>query len=84
MTAAESDFTYTTVDNTAMVTGYTGSETELVIPDTLGGYTVTSIGNRALWQNQTFVSVTIPETVTSIEEYAFWKCTAFKENCKHY
>lgn len=72
--ASENDWTYT-VDpskGTATVTGYTGSETEIVIPDTLGSYPVTSI--RSLTETNStaeFTSITVPDSVTEFEYCAF-------------
>lgn len=59
---------------TGMITGYNIDNEkcgeDVVIPDTIGGVTVTNIGLRALSQKQ-LKSVKIPGTVTNIGEYAF-------------
>ena len=34
-------------DGTATITDYTGTQTDLVIPSTIGGYKITSIGDSA-------------------------------------
>ena len=47
---------------------------DIVIPDTLGGYPVTSIGERAFCDCYSLESVTIPNSVTSIGSYAFSNC----------
>ena len=66
-----SGFTYTIDGGSATVTGCTGTcPTALVIPDTLGGYSVTTVGDGAFTSNR-ITSVTIPRTVTTIEDYAF-------------
>lgn len=52
------------------VTGYTGSDAEVVIPSKYEGKPVTSIGERA-FNNCTFLaSVKIPSSVSSIGEFA--------------
>ncbi|MBQ9543661.1 MAG: hypothetical protein IJV00_00885 [Clostridia bacterium] len=43
--APESDFTDTVENGEATITKYNGSGGDVVIPSTLGGYPVTSIGN---------------------------------------
>lgn len=53
-------------------TSYSGS---IVIPETVEGYTVTSIGGWAFSECRSLTSVVIPETVTSIGEGAFWCCS---------
>ena len=50
---------------TATVTG-TGNLTDLVIPETVNGYTVTKIGAGAFWRSD-LKSVHIPASVTEIE-----------------
>ncbi len=67
-------------DNTATVSGYTGTATEVVIPAEVTHedktYKVTAIGGYAFLGNSTLTSVTIPEGVTTIEHYAFCDCTS--------
>jgi hypothetical protein len=48
----------------------------VVIPATIGGGTVTEIGEKAFLSNQTLTAVTIPEGVTTIDSYAFYGCTS--------
>ncbi len=64
-------FVYIVTGSDATVTGCTSTcPTALVIPDTLGGYSVTTVGDGAFTSNR-ITSVTIPRTVTTIEDYAF-------------
>ena len=66
-----SGFTYEITDGAATATGYFGTApTALSIPATLGGFAVTSIGDRAL-DSESLTSVTIPNSVTSIGNGAF-------------
>ena len=46
----------------------------LEIPSTHEGHPVTAIGNSAFYRNETFTSVTIPDSVTTIGDYAFFYC----------
>ena len=44
------DYTYTTNDdNTITITGYTGSGGDVTIPDTIDGFSVTSIGDDTFY-----------------------------------
>ena len=68
-------FTYTLSDAGAVITGYTGVETDLTIPDAVAdGTPVTEIDRNAFYQNKTLTSLTIPSSVKSIGNYAFWGC----------
>ncbi|MCR5352712.1 MAG: leucine-rich repeat domain-containing protein, partial [Clostridiales bacterium] len=66
----ESDFTFSIENGKATITGYNGTDTDIVIPSTLGGYPVTAIGTEAFMESG-LTSVVIPEGVTSIGDSAF-------------
>ena len=69
---SDAGFEYIGNDGAATVTGCTSTcPTTLVIPDTLGGNSVATIGNYAFYNNS-LTSVTIPNSVTSIGNYAFY------------
>ncbi len=71
-----SDWEYVTYDDgTATIEGYNGSSTELIIPDTIDGCTVTDIGWAAFRGNTNLTSVVIPEGITQIGSQAFRNCT---------
>ena len=79
VTGEEAGFSYEIVSDTyCSITGYTGSETQLVIPAQLGGYPVQEIDSSAFRNNVTLESVTLPEGMTYIQSYAFRDCTALK------
>lgn len=70
------DFTYSVLsDNTAQITGYSGTAANLIVPDKLDGYTVTEIGKLCFSGNITLVSLKLPDTVTRIGTKAFAYCT---------
>ena len=65
------DYRYTLQpDETATIAKYTGSASELSIPDTLDGHAVTAIGDKAFASCRFLMSVTIPEGVTTISDRA--------------
>ena len=57
---------------------YYGSETEIVIPSTLNGKTVTAIASWAFYGNTTLTKIVIPNTVKSIDEFAIHTCSSLK------
>lgn len=69
------DFVYTLLeDGTAEILGHMNGPKDLVIPSELDGYTVTSIGDNAFYNNYYVVNVEIPATITNIGERAFEAC----------
>jgi BspA type Leucine rich repeat region (6 copies) len=73
--AAKAQFTYTINNGAIIITGYTGSGGAVVIPATTNGYPVVSIEADAFYDTSV-TSVTIPDSVTSIGDYAFLDCTS--------
>lgn len=68
------NYTYVALeDNTAKITKYSNSENllELSIPSSIDDMTVTVIGSEAFSGVQNVSAVTLPETITLIEENAF-------------
>ncbi len=74
--STDDEYDYEIVDGGASITSYKGSDTEVVIPDTIGGAPVTSIGFYAFEAKDQLLTVTMPETVTKICECAFCGCTS--------
>lgn len=71
-------------DGTIEITGCDKSVTEIVIPSEIDGVPVTSIGYSAFYDCEKLTSITIPDSVTSIGDYAFnhtdWLFEKRKEN----
>src|SRR5690625_4077046 len=57
-------------DGTVTITGYTGNATDITIPETIDGKTVTVIGEVA-FENKGLATVTMPATVRVIHNKAF-------------
>ena len=73
--ATEGDYTYDVQqDGTVRITGYTGRAAELAIPQTLGGRTVTAIGDAA-FSGGGFVRVTLPDSLKTLGSGAFRGCS---------
>ncbi|GFP75534.1 leucine-rich repeat protein [Clostridium fungisolvens] len=69
-------FTWQSDDGvTYSITGYNGSDKNIVIPSSIDGHTVTSIGSNA-FREKPLTSVVIPDTVTSIGGFAFYYCSS--------
>ena len=70
-----SDLTYTTTNSEVTITDCDeGATGELIIPDTIEGNPVTSIGDLAFYQCRSLTGITIPDSVTSIGDEAFYQC----------
>ena len=69
------DFEYTIDENSHVtITAYIGSASEVVIPVTIEGMPVTTIGESAFSDNNSITSVIIQNGVSSIEDKAFESC----------
>ncbi|MDB4322544.1 leucine-rich repeat domain-containing protein [Akkermansiaceae bacterium] len=74
--ASLDDLTYTTTDGKVTITDCNGSARGvLVIPATIEGNPVTSIGGSAFNRCAILTSITIPDSVNSIGDLAFANCT---------
>ena len=58
----------------AEVVGYNGTASKVKIAEEYNGLPVKNIYSKAFYQNQTITSVVIPDSVTSIGDYAFSEC----------
>ena len=67
-------YTYTLDNNSITITGYSGTESNLLIPAIIDGHEVVGISNNAFLSNTSLVSVVIPDSVTTIGDTAFNNC----------
>ena len=71
--AAGMTFTYRVENGGATVTGYRGDTAFVQVPDTLDGYPVVKIGQRA-FEGSDVTVVELPESVTEVDWFAFYGC----------
>ena len=71
------DWVYTVSDakGTATINEYTGSDSKVTIPGTLGGYPVTRLMGTFQYNNQKVTNVSIPNGVTVIGDNTFYNCS---------
>ena len=67
-------FRYQLQDGKAIITGYEGRSTLVVIPTELDGHPVAAIGERA-FEGKKIAAVTLPEGLEAIGWFAFYNCT---------
>ncbi len=72
-TPAEDFSTRLLADGTLEITGYTGIDTVVFIPESIGGVKVTSIGSSC-FLNQKYCTISLPDTITHIGDSAFSGC----------
>lgn len=71
----DDDFRYTvSADGTATITGYTGKDTQVILPDRIGDTPVTSVGAGAFAGCTFLTDITVPEGITSIGAEAMKDC----------
>ncbi len=71
----DASFTYSLSGDKAVITGYTGTDSQVTVPDTIDGYAVSQIGEFAFFMNTNITEITLPETIEVIDDYAFFKCS---------
>jgi len=72
-------FSYNVLNGTYIsITGYTGSDTEVIIPTSINGYIVQSIGSNAFQSKTDITNVVLPDSLESIGSYAFYGCSSLE------
>ncbi len=71
------DTFYYTVDGNgkATIVGCSTTSLNITLPNTLGGYTVTTVGYKGMANCNTLTGVTIPNNIVKLDLYAFAGCT---------
>ena len=70
-------FTYATINGLyARITGYTGTDTIVVIPEEIDDYIIQKVSDNTFKNNKTIEYVYVPDTVKQIGASAFYGCTS--------
>lgn len=72
----EGDWKFRKQDGHVYISGYTGPDTEIVIPDKIAGDNVTSIDYEAFEDNKQITKVSIPDGIEYIGTEAFKGCSS--------
>ena len=64
------------IRDNGMIWGYSGSNMDLVVPETVLGVNVKGIESEAFSEQAYIKSITMPQCLTTIEEKAFYKCNS--------
>lgn len=72
------DYKYDTINGSAIITAYIGTDKKVTIPATMGGLPVTDIGAQAFKGNNTMEGIYFPATIRSIGNEAFSGCKKLK------
>ena len=80
---SDSDFTYRKLPainpTKIVITKYTGKETKVIIPETLGGLPVENIAATAFAGNENLTYVKLPSNIVSVSGKAFNMCSSLTE-----
>ncbi len=71
-----SQFNFETNNGTLTLVGYSGSEAVVVVPSSVNGLPVTSIGDAVFVERTNLTSCVIPTGITNIGVMAFYLCTS--------
>ena len=69
---------FTTKDHAITIVKYNGPGGAVLVPGTLNGLPVTTIGDKAFFQCTNLTRATIPASVKNIGDYAFGACPKLK------
>lgn len=78
VTPDEASFTFEDVADGVAITGYSGSDKAIIIPETLGGKNVVEIRTGS-FTTAGLLGVKLPKSLTVVTEKAFYYCTTLLE-----
>ena len=72
--SSNDEYEYNVYDTYIEITKYIGNDTDVTIPSTIDNLPVLVIGEKAFYQLKNLTSITIPDSVISIDNRAFSYC----------
>lgn len=77
--AEKDDFEYSLIGGEAVIVGFIGEPSEVVIPDFIGCYPVTEVRDNAFCNCTSLKRVTLPDTITKIGHHSFYGCYSLED-----
>ncbi|HWQ90829.1 MAG TPA: leucine-rich repeat protein [Clostridia bacterium] len=77
-TVVQAQFLYSTNVDSITINSYTGEGGAVIIPHSIDGLPVKTIGRNAFRESPTLTSIVIPTSVTDIKSCAFYGCTGLE------
>ena len=76
-----SSYSYMIKDATATIISHEEQldEKHIEVPQKLGGYTVTALGPRSFYQHKALRSITLPDTLETVEGASFYRCYSLEK-----
>lgn len=65
---------YEIIEKTAVITNYSGRDTEIDLPEAIEGFPVVWIGKKAFLSNKTLRKIVLPKCLAGIGDWAFAYC----------
>ena len=75
LSTEEADGVWSYMPSNGMITKYTGTNKDVIIPAKIGDTIITSINVKAFYHRDDIKSITIPSTIEHISQYVFEGCT---------
>ncbi|MCR3761867.1 leucine-rich repeat domain-containing protein [Clostridium felsineum] len=72
-------FDYVIKDDSIKIIKCLNYGTDITIPEEIDGKSVNNIGEESFFQHKDMISVTVPQSITSIEGSAFYRCYALEK-----
>ena len=76
---SKNEFDYEIENSSVKITKYLNNDLNVIIPEQISGKPVKTIGKEAFYQNNDTVSITLPQSLTTIENASFYRCYSLTE-----